>query len=51
MTYDKIMAKNCKFIIGAPGSLLHDKFTTLLRNLRDNIFVIFIDESHCIKSM
>ena len=51
VTYDKIMTNNCKFIIGAPESLLHDKFTTLLRNLRDNISVIFIDESHCIKSM
>ena len=33
VTYDKIMAHNCKFIIGAPESLLCDKFTILLRNL------------------
>ena len=51
VTCDKLIATKCKIIIGAPESLLQARFTSLMRSLQKNISVLFIDESHCIRTM
>ena len=48
---DLIKQGHFNIIIGSPESITSAKFEEILHHLKDKLKVIFIDESHCIKTL